>query len=70
VIAAVVIGGTSLFGGKGNVVWTGLGVLFITLIDNTLNLLGVTNFTILIAKGFVILAAAILDTVRTQYARA
>jgi ribose transport system permease protein len=70
VIAAVVIGGTSLFGGRGRVLWTVWGALFITLIDNSLNLLGVSNFTVLIAKGVVILAAALLDTIRTRYAAA
>ncbi|MDZ4801258.1 MAG: ABC transporter permease [Bryobacteraceae bacterium] len=68
VIAAVVIGGCSLFGGRGTVLWTVLGVLFITLVDNTLNLTGVSNFAVLIAKGGVILMAALLDTVRTRYA--
>jgi ribose/xylose/arabinose/galactoside ABC-type transport system permease subunit len=70
VIAAVVIGGTSLFGGRGSVLWTVWGVLFITLVDNSLNLLGVSNFTVLFAKGIVILLAALLDTVRTRYAAA
>ena len=67
VIAAVVIGGTSLFGGKGGVLPTALGVLFITLVDNTLNLLGASNFSILMAKGGVILAAAMLDAFRSRY---
>lgn len=70
VIAAVVIGGTSLFGGRGRIVWTVWGVLFIVLVDNSLNLLGVSNFTVLIAKGVVILVAALLDTIRTRYAAA
>ncbi|HYO83167.1 MAG TPA: ABC transporter permease [Bryobacteraceae bacterium] len=70
VIAAVVIGGTSLFGGRGNVLWTALGVLFITLVDNTLNLLGATNFAVLMAKGGVILVAAMLDSMRTRYGHA
>jgi ribose transport system permease protein len=68
VIGATVIGGTSLFGGKGKVVWTVMGVLFMTLIDNTLALLGLSNFSVLIAKGSVIVAAALLDTARTRYA--
>ena len=65
VVAAVVIGGTSLFGGRGRVVWTLFGVLFITLIDNTLNLLGVSNFAVLMVKGLVILAAALMDRARS-----
>ncbi len=44
VIGAAVIGGTSLFGGKGKVIWTVSGVLFITLLDNSLNMLGLSYF--------------------------
>jgi ribose/xylose/arabinose/galactoside ABC-type transport system permease subunit len=66
VIGAAVIGGTSLFGGKGKVLWTVCGVLFITLIDNSLNLLGLSYFVIMAVKGGVILFAALLDTARTK----
>jgi ribose/xylose/arabinose/galactoside ABC-type transport system permease subunit len=68
VIGAVVIGGTSLFGGRGRIVWTLFGVLFMSLIDNTLNLMGLTNFSVLMAKGAVILLAALLDAARSRYA--
>ena len=67
VIGATVIGGTSLFGGKGKVVWTLFGVLFLTLLDNALNLLGLSHFTIMMAKGGLILLAALLDTVRNRW---
>jgi ribose/xylose/arabinose/galactoside ABC-type transport system permease subunit len=67
VIGATVIGGTSLFGGKGRVPWTLFGVLFLTLLDNALNLLGLSHFTIMMAKGGVILLAALLDTARTRW---
>ncbi|MFB3784826.1 MAG: ABC transporter permease [bacterium] len=66
VIGAAVIGGTSLFGGKGKVSWTVYGVLFITLIDNTLTMLGLTFFVIMMVKGGVILFAALLDAVRVR----
>jgi ribose/xylose/arabinose/galactoside ABC-type transport system permease subunit len=65
-IGAAVIGGTSLFGGKGRISWTVFGVLFITLLDNSLNLLGLSNFMILMVKGSVILGAAVIDALRTQ----
>ena len=68
VIGATVIGGTSLFGGRGKVLWTVFGVLFMTLVDNSLNLLGLSNFAVLMAKGFVILGAALLDAARQRYA--
>ncbi len=64
VIGAVVIGGTSLFGGKGKVLWTVFGVLFLVLIDTTLKLLGASLFTIYVIKGGVILLAAVIDAAR------
>lgn len=67
VIGACVIGGTSLFGGKGRVTGTIFGVLFITLIDNSLNMLGLSYFTIMMVKGGVILMAALVDVARTKY---
>ena len=66
VIGAAVIGGISLFGGRGRIPWAVFGVVFITLLDNSLNLLGLTNFAILIVKGLVILLAALFDTLRRQ----
>jgi ribose/xylose/arabinose/galactoside ABC-type transport system permease subunit len=66
VIGATVIGGTSLFGGKGKVVWTFFGVLFFVILSNTLNLMNLSTFHIDMVKGCVILAAALLDVVRTR----
>lgn len=68
IIGATVIGGTSLYGGKGKVLWTLFGVLFLTLIDNSLNLLSLSHFTIMMVKGGVILLAALLDTLRVRIA--
>jgi ribose transport system permease protein len=42
VIGAVVIGGTSLFGGIGKLHWTLFGAIFMTILDNSLNLLGLS----------------------------
>lgn len=64
VIAATVIGGTSLFGGRGKVLWTLSGVLFIKLLDNSLNLLNCSFFTLTMVKGAAVLAAALLDATR------
>ncbi len=69
VIGATVIGGTSLFGGKGKVLWTFFGVLFLTLLDNALNLLGLSHFTIMMVKGGVIILAALLDAWRSLVVR-
>jgi len=68
VIGATVIGGTSLFGGRGKILWTVFGVLFLTLIDNSLNLLNLSHFTIMMVKGGVILLAAMMDSARTRFA--
>lgn len=67
IIGATVIGGTSLFGGRANVAWTACGVLLLTLIDNSLNLLNLSHFSIMMAKGGVILLAAWLDTLRNRW---
>ena len=69
VIGAAVIGGTSLFGGKGKVMWTVFGVLFLSLLGNGLNLLNLSDFLITIIKGMVILVAALLDVWRTKWVR-
>lgn len=69
VIGAAVIGGTSLFGGRGKVLWTLFGVLFFVLLGNTLNLLNLEFYTVNIVKGGVILLAAGLDVLRVRWAR-
>jgi ribose transport system permease protein len=70
VIGATVIGGTSLYGGKGKVLWTVFGVLFLKLVDNSLNLLSLSIFAITMAKGAIILLAACLDSARARLASA
>lgn len=67
VVGAVVIGGTSLYGGKGRVVGTVFGVLFLALVDNSLNLVGLNFYTITMVKGGVILAAALTDALRNKF---
>jgi len=68
IIAAVVIGGTSLAGGRGKIIWTVFGVIFLVLLGNALSLLNVPYFYIAIVKGSVILFAALLDVVRRRLA--
>ncbi len=63
VIAAVVIGGTNLFGGVGSVVGTFLGAAITGMISNGLVLLGAEQETEPIAKGAVIILAVLLDVV-------
>lgn len=60
-IAAVVLGGTSLAGGKGGVIGTIIGALIIGILNNALNLMDVTSYYQLLAKGIVILIAVLID---------
>lgn len=60
-IAAVVLGGTSLTGGKGRIVGTLIGVLIIGVLNNGLNLLGVSSFYQQVVKGVVIIIAVLID---------
>jgi simple sugar transport system permease protein len=62
VIAAVVLGGTSLFGGEGSMVGTLLGALTIGVIGNGLILLGVSPFYVPIVQGVVLLVAILVNT--------
>lgn len=61
-IAAVIIGGTSLAGGKGGVIGTLIGALIMGVLDNVLNLMNVSPFYQSIAKGLVILVAVLVDS--------
>ena len=63
-IAAVVIGGTSLDGGKGSILGTLVGALLIAIIRNGLNLLGVEYYYQIVLTGTIILAAAAIDSVK------
>jgi D-xylose transport system permease protein len=62
-IAAAVIGGTSLFGGRGKVSSAILGAVVIAMIDNGLGLINVSAGTKYIVTGLVLLAAVTLDSV-------
>ncbi|WP_068618643.1 ribose ABC transporter permease RbsC [Paenibacillus tuaregi] len=60
-IAAVVLGGTSLSGGRGRIVGTLIGALIIGTLNNGLNLLGVSSFYQMVVKGIVIVIAVLID---------
>lgn len=64
VIGAAVIGGVSLFGGTGKVSGVFFGVLFLSVVDNGLQLLGLSLASVYAIKGGVILFAAVTDAVR------
>ena len=65
-IAAVVIGGTSLSGGRGSIWGTVLGALIIGVLNNGLVLLDVSPFWQQVVKGGVILLAVIIDKMNTK----
>ena len=65
-IAAVVVGGTSLFGGRGSLWGTLAGAFFIGILNNGLNLFRVSSYDQLIVKGGVLLIAASLDRWRSN----
>jgi ribose transport system permease protein len=66
VIAAVVVGGTSLSGGKGRMVGTLIGAFTIAVIQNGMNLTNVESYTQKIVLGLVILGAVLLDRDRSR----
>ena len=66
VIAAIVIGGTSLFGGKGSMIGTLVGVLLIGVINNGLNLIGMDTYIQSIVKGLIILVAVAIVSRTTK----
>lgn len=61
VIAAVVIGGTSLTGGIGTIGGSVIGAFLIGVLDNGMSLLGVNEFYRFIVKGFIIIVAVLFD---------
>lgn len=63
VIAATVLGGTSLFGGVATIAGTVAGALFINFVRNGLNLLGVNPYWVQVATGLILLLAVLLNTV-------
>jgi ribose transport system permease protein len=68
VIAAVVVGGTSLAGGEGRILGTLIGAFIIAVIQNGMNLLGLESYTQLVVLGSVILLAVLLDRFKKQFA--
>jgi len=66
IVGAAVIGGVSLFGGRGTVLMALGGVLFLSVLDKALQLLGLSLFLVLAIKGGAILVAAIIDVARRR----
>jgi ribose/xylose/arabinose/galactoside ABC-type transport system permease subunit len=66
VIAAVVVGGTSLQGGRGSMVGTFIGAMLIGILRNGLNLLNVNSYVQMVVVGIVIVVAVMIDKLRTR----
>jgi ribose/xylose/arabinose/galactoside ABC-type transport system permease subunit len=65
-IAAAVIGGISLAGGRGSIIGTVFGFLIIGVLDNGLNIINVSPFYQLIVKGLIIIGAVFVDSVMNR----
>jgi ribose transport system permease protein len=63
-ILAVVVGGTALIGGRGSVMWTVVGALLLILMNNCLNLLGVSSYVQFMLRGVILILAIWLDTAK------
>ena len=66
-IAAVVVGGTSLMGGRGTIAGTFFGALLIGVLNNVMNLLNIESYLQMVVLGAVILLALVLDALRKRY---
>ena len=67
-VASVVIGGTSLNGGRGSLWGTFIGALMIGVINNGMNLLDISPYFQLVVKGLIIIGAVLLDRLREESA--
>jgi ribose/xylose/arabinose/galactoside ABC-type transport system permease subunit len=65
-VGAAVIGGVSLFGGRGSIWMVLAGVAFLCVLDKSLQLLGLSLFVVLAVKGSAILIVAIIDAARQR----
>ncbi|WP_243694177.1 ABC transporter permease [Vibrio viridaestus] len=65
-IAAVVVGGASLAGGRGNVINTIIGVLILCVISNLMNLMNISGYHQQVVKGVIIILAVILESFKSK----
>jgi ribose transport system permease protein len=68
-ILAVVVGGTALVGGRGSILWTVIGVFLLVLLNNCLNLLGVSPNVQYMIWGLMLIVVIWLDTVKQARVR-
>ena len=65
-ILAVVVGGTALIGGRGSVLWTVFGALLLILLNNCLDLLGISTYIEYMLRGVILVLAIWLDSRRSE----
>ena len=65
-IAAVVVGGTSFTGGKGNISGVIIGVFILGIINNLLDLMNVSSYPQMMLKGAIIVAAVVFSTIKDK----
>lgn len=66
VIAAVVVGGASLAGGRGNVVNTLIGVFILSMISNLMNLMNISGYNQQVVKGVIIIIAVMVESLKSR----
>lgn len=66
VIAAVVVGGASLAGGRGNVLNTLIGVMILSIISNLMNMMNISGYNQQVVKGVIIIAAVMLESLKSR----
>lgn len=65
-VAAVLIGGTSVAGGRGNIIGSVVGAILVVILNNSLNLMNIDWFIINVCKGTLILVVALFDMIRNR----
>ena len=65
-IAAAVVGGTSLAGGKGGVGTAVLGALFVTILSNGMDLVRINGYVQMVVLGAIVIAGVVLDRARLE----
>ena len=65
-IAAAVVGGTAMSGGKGSVLGAMIGAIWMGIISNSLNIVGVSTFTQYVVTGCIIIGAVFLNQIKAE----
>jgi ribose/xylose/arabinose/galactoside ABC-type transport system permease subunit len=68
-ISAALIGGASLFGGKGSIVAAFFGILALGILNNGMNLLGVPTYTQIAVRALILIAIVVIDALATRLRR-